>query len=107
MLRLIANTSVNGPDFLEILTAFNNQSNRQTPTITFSPGESSNVFNTERNHPVNTVDPDQDSSDDEETQPNKRKKSEDEDTEPDKGENSEDEETEPQPLAIRKKISFA
>lgn len=38
MLRLMANTSVNGPDFLEIVTAFNNQSNRQTPTITFSPG---------------------------------------------------------------------
>lgn len=110
MLRALANTSSSGPDFLEIARTFNNQSSRQNPTITFSPGEGSNVFNTERNHPVNTADPGQYSSDDEETKPNKRKysddeetepdkrkKSDDEETEPDKGENSADEEAEPQP----------
>ena len=89
MLTLITNTSVQSVDFIEIVTAFNNQSNRQTPTITWSPGESSNVFNAERNHPVNTTYSDQDSSDDEETKPDKGEISEDEETKPGKRKRSE------------------
>lgn len=83
MIRVVGNTSISGPDFWEIVTAFNTQSNRQTRTITFSLGESPYVFNTERIHPLRLY-TDRASYDDKET-------------ESDIGENSEDEEAEPQP----------
>lgn len=115
-IRLVGNTSFSGPDFWEIVTAFNTQSNRQTRTITYSFGESPDVFNTERNNPLsrsgavqsssnnqetesdrgeNSADEEtnpakRERSEDEETNPAKKKRSEDEDTEPDKGENSAD-----------------
>lgn len=125
MLRMMSNTIHFGPDYWEVVLAFNAQSDRQTRTITYSPAGSPDVFNTERNNPIdrnildiirnrpvveetrpdimeNSADqearPDiMENSEDEEARPAKRKRSEDEETEPDKGENSADEEAEPQP----------
>ena len=96
-IRHVANTSFSGPDFWEVLTTFNTQSNRQTRTITFSTGEGPDLFNTERNHPLNPfrsggtlINPVQ-----EETEPDREENYTDEETKPDKGENSEDEEVKP------------